>query len=63
MRAFPAAATLALLFVVSVSASVTAPGLVIEPTETVMHGGGSRKSSPPGQCCHLETRTGVVHCH
>ena len=27
------------------------------------HGGGCRKSSPPGQCCHMETRTGQVHCH
>lgn len=27
------------------------------------HGGGCRKSSPAGQCCHLETRTGTVHCH
>lgn len=32
-------------------------------TEIVEHGGGCRKSSPPGQCCHLETRTGIVHCH
>ncbi|QAX28443.1 hypothetical protein ETW24_03110 [Leisingera sp. NJS204] len=29
----------------------------------VMHGGGCRKSSPPGQCCHMETATGTVHCH
>ena len=27
------------------------------------HGGGCRKSSPPGQCCHMETKTGQVHCH
>lgn len=27
------------------------------------HGGGCRKDSPPGQCCHLETSTGIVHCH
>lgn len=29
----------------------------------IQHGGGCRKSSPPGQCCHLETRTGKVHCY
>ena len=29
----------------------------------VMHGGGCRKSSPPGQCCHMEKRVGRVHCH
>lgn len=27
------------------------------------HGGGCRKSSPPGQCCHMDRSTGVVHCH
>jgi hypothetical protein len=27
------------------------------------HGGGCRKSSLPGMCCHMETRTGFVHCH
>jgi len=27
------------------------------------HGGGCRKSSPPGQCCHMERKTGVPHCH
>ncbi|MDP3338910.1 hypothetical protein [Frigidibacter sp.] len=30
---------------------------------TVEHGGGCRKSSPPGQCCHMQTSTGTVHCH
>lgn len=27
------------------------------------HGGGCRKSSPPGQCCHMDKKTGEVHCH
>lgn len=27
------------------------------------HGGGCRKSSPAGQCCHMEKKTGQVHCH
>jgi len=31
--------------------------------ESFEHGGGCRKSSPPGMCCHMETRTGLVHCH
>ncbi|GGH59026.1 hypothetical protein GVY41_14100 [Frigidibacter albus] len=30
---------------------------------TVEHGGGCRKSSPPGQCCHMQNSTGTVHCH
>lgn len=32
-------------------------------TEILEHGGGCRKSSPPGKCCHMDNRTGVVHCH
>jgi len=32
-------------------------------TEIVEHGGGCRKSSPPGQCCHMNRKTGAVHCH
>ncbi|MGF0537253.1 hypothetical protein ACQQ2Q_04600 [Agrobacterium sp. ES01] len=27
------------------------------------HGGGCRKSSPPGQCCHMDNSVGRVHCH
>ncbi|WP_374802562.1 hypothetical protein [Paracoccus zhouxuedongae] len=28
------------------------------------HGGGCRKSSPPGQCCHADNSAGgQVHCH
>lgn len=28
------------------------------------HGGGCRKSSPPGQCCHADNSNGGrVHCH
>jgi len=27
------------------------------------HGGGCRKNSPPGQCCHMDNRVGTVHCH
>jgi len=29
----------------------------------LFHGGGCRKSSPPGQCCHKDHSTGLVHCH
>lgn len=32
-------------------------------SEVVEHGGGCRKSSPPGLCCHMDNSTGVVHCH
>ena len=27
------------------------------------HGGGCRKDSYPGQCCHMDNSTGTVHCH
>ncbi|MGV0816411.1 hypothetical protein V6767_08920 [Martelella sp. FLE1502] len=32
-------------------------------TAAFAHGGGCRKSSPPGQCCHMEKKVGKVHCH
>ncbi|MBI1261024.1 MAG: hypothetical protein GC184_04810 [Rhizobiales bacterium] len=31
--------------------------------QKIDHGGGCRKSSPPGQCCHMDNSTGIVHCH
>lgn len=40
----------------STSVSVTTIG-----TETVAHGGGCRKDSPPGQCCHAGSQP--YHCH
>ena len=39
------------------------PANTVAAQDTVFHGGGCRKSSPPGQCCHMERRTGTVHCH
>lgn len=33
------------------------------PPAAYAHGGGCRKSSPPGQCCHMDNRAGRVHCH
>ena len=48
------------------------PGLGISATTTIgivtrseqlEHGGGCRKSSPPGQCCHMDNSVGRVHCH
>lgn len=32
-------------------------------SDSVAHGGGCRKNSPPGQCCHMDHKTGIVHCH
>lgn len=39
---------------------LTAPVLA---AEDIAHGGGCRKSSPPGQCCHMDNSVGSVHCH
>ncbi len=36
---------------------------VVRGEETVKHGGGCRKSSPPGKCCHMNRKTGQFHCH
>ncbi|SIT23389.1 hypothetical protein SAMN05421774_11421 [Gemmobacter megaterium] len=33
------------------------------PGSVEAHGGGCRKSSPPGQCCHMDKKAGRVHCH
>lgn len=37
--------------------------IVFASNLALAHGGGCRKSSPPGQCCHMEKKTGKVHCH
>ena len=36
---------------------------VLLPVVAEAHGGGCRKSSPPGQCCHMDNSVGRVHCH
>jgi hypothetical protein len=47
-----------------VSADESNEGLILSPGfEVLEHGGGCRKSSPAGQCCHKNHSTGVVHCH
>ncbi len=37
--------------------------LIILPAISYAHGGGCRKSSAAGECCHEEHSTGIVHCH
>lgn len=36
---------------------------VAVPLLAQAHPGGCRKNSPPGKCCHMEKKTGKVHCH
>jgi hypothetical protein len=42
-----------------------AQGVFLTPTvndaKVVQHGGGCRKASPPGQCCHAGSQP--YHCH
>ncbi len=38
------------------------PATVVIGSETIVaHGGGCRKDSPPGQCCHAGSQP--YHCH
>ncbi len=37
--------------------------LVTASSMALARGGGCRKSSPLGLCCHMEKATGIVHCH
>ena len=36
---------------------------VLTPALVYAHGGGCRKDCPAGMCCHMEHKTGIVHCH
>lgn len=40
-----------------------AVSVVVFSSLAFAHGGGCRKDSPPGQCCHMDRSTGLVHCH
>ena len=37
--------------------------LAFSAPAALAHGGGCRKASPPGKCCHMDNRAGSVHCH
>lgn len=41
--------------------AITALAALALPAQA--HPGGCRKSSPPGQCCHMDRAAGEVHCH
>lgn len=42
-------------------AQTTSPGVFAEVEAEIAHGGGCRKSSPPGKCCHAGSKP--YHCH
>lgn len=62
MRAFLIIAAVLSGFLAAPSMAGTQPTSISENV-VLEHGGGCRKSSPPGQCCHMDNRTGTVHCH
>ncbi len=61
--------TLSLSSIILIVATAIAPvqaaaiTVSVRTAEDVAHGGGCRKSSPPGQCCHMDRKAGTVHCH
>lgn len=58
--------SLAVVSAVALGVDNTFAAIASQPVyeaDKVEHGGGCRKSSPPGQCCHKDSRTGTVHCH
>lgn len=57
-------ASLAVL--VAASAAYAAPSTLqlsdlLKPSDQIAHGGGCRKDSPPGKCCHAGSKP--LHCH
>lgn len=53
------------LFALAIGPSIAAENfsgrVVSEVSEEVQHGGGCRKDSPQGQCCHAGSKP--YHCH
>jgi len=47
----------------AMKAVVLALLLALTGSVALAHGGGCRKDSLPGQCCHMDHKTGLVHCH
>jgi len=63
MRNLIAAVFAAAITLGAVPAIASAPVAGAYAAEEISHGGGCRKSSPPGQCCHMDNSVGEVHCH
>lgn len=43
--------------------ALSAALIAVSTMPAYAHGGGCRKNSPPGQCCHMDKKQGRVHCH
>jgi Spy/CpxP family protein refolding chaperone len=62
-RKLAAVLTAALLAVTAqvATAQIAVPAAGLHNSKAVHHGGGCRKDSPPGQCCHAGSEP--YHCH
>ncbi len=49
--------------VIALIGSVAVSAASLDRAGNLEHGGGCRKDSPPGQCCHMDRKSGVSHCH
>ncbi|PCD78038.1 hypothetical protein CLN94_01655 [Pseudothioclava arenosa] len=45
------------------AAAVSQGAVLAGQGDAIAHGGGCRKDSPAGKCCHMDRKAGVVHCH
>jgi len=54
---------IAMVFGTGYGSAAPSVNQTVMQSDIVAHGGGCRKSSPPGQCCHMDHKTGIVHCH
>ena len=63
MKAFAIALCVLALTMVTAAARELPRSVEVLAGAQIEHGGGCRKSSPPGQCCHMKKATGIVHCH
>jgi len=50
----------AMLWLANAAAHASIP---VSDADSVAHGGGCRKDSLPGRCCHMDRKTGIPHCH
>ena len=53
----------AMFFVVALLGSFAVSAASGDGARYLEHGGGCRKDSPPGQCCHMDRKSGTSHCH
>ncbi len=53
----------AMVVVMALLGSFSVSAVGVDGAGYMEHGGGCRKDSPPGQCCHMDRKAGTSHCH